>query len=80
MADTILDEGTHSTAMAQDGVSAMPADEVAKDKEAKELEDAHEHADPSKGDKDADGGGRVKTDDKSAGAADEQATKFEQSI
>jgi len=36
--------------------------------------------DPSKGDEDADGGGRVKTDDRPAGAADEQATKFEQSI
>lgn len=80
MADTHFDDGTHSTAMAQDGVSAMPADEGSKDKEAKELDDAHEHADPSKGDKEADGGGRVKTDDTSAGTADEQATKFGQSI
>ena len=80
MADTNLDEGIHSTAMTRDGESATPADGGGMDKVAKELEDGHEHADPSKGDEDADGGGRVKTDDRPAGAADEQATKFEQSI
>ena len=80
MTDTKLNEATHSTVTAQDGVSALNAEDGDKDKEAKELDDAHEHADRSKGDKVADGGGRVKTDGKSAGFADEQATKFEQAI
>jgi hypothetical protein len=52
-----------------------------KDDEAKELENIHEHADPSRGDKEVDGGDRVSTEgDEPHGAADEQATVFKRSI
>jgi hypothetical protein len=48
MADNAPDSGTHSTAMAEDGVTALPNEDVGKDKAAEELEDAHRHADPSR--------------------------------
>ena len=75
-------DGTLSTAMAEDGPSAFSLNDGGNDKRAENPEDAHEHADPSKGDKEAEGGGRVKTDDHkpSSGAADEQASMFKRSI
>jgi hypothetical protein len=73
--------GAYSSAMSEDGDSAFPtkqgkdADEAAQ----KDL-DVHGHADPSKGDKMADGGDLVKTDGVTRGAADEQVMKAERSI
>jgi hypothetical protein len=80
--DTEADGGAYSTAMSENGDSAFPTDKGKEgDKAArKELDDIHDHADPSKGDKKVDGGDRVKTDGVSRGAADEQATKAERSI
>ncbi len=47
MAEQHGDDGAHSTAMVKDGVSALP-DQDGKDQAAKELDDAHDHADPAK--------------------------------
>jgi hypothetical protein len=82
--DQSPDSGAYSTAMAEDGGTALPQDGTSEDEDGKAREDldkAHEHADPSKGDKQVDGGDRVSTeDDEPAGAADEQATKFKRSM
>jgi hypothetical protein len=78
--DSAPDSGTLSTAMARDGVSGLQSqDDRGGDKAAEELEEAHKHADPSRGDKKVDGGDHVSTDDdapkhKALSEADEQAT------
>lgn len=76
------DDGTYSSAMSEDGDSAFPTKRGKEEDEAarKELDEVHGHADPSKGDKEVDGGDRVKTDGGSHGAADEEATRAERSI
>lgn len=58
------DVGTYSSAMSEDGDSAFPTKRGKEEDEAarKELDEVHEHADPSKGDKEVDGGDRVKTE------------------
>lgn len=80
--DITDDTGAYSSAMAEDGDSAFPTKQGKDENEAaqEELDDVHEHADPSKGGKAVEGGDRVKTDGASLGAADEQATKAERSI
>lgn len=82
-ADTDLTDLTPAEGAVQ-GDGELGVEDVAleDDDEAarKELDDIHEHADPSKGDKEAGGGDRVKTDGGSHGAADEQATKARRSI
>jgi hypothetical protein len=80
--DTNADGGAYSSAMSEDGDSAFPTNQGKEEDEAarKELDDIHEHADPTKGDEEVDGGDRVKTDGASRGAADEQATRAESSI
>jgi hypothetical protein len=80
--DTNADGGAYSSAMAADGVSALPTNPGKNEDQAarKELDDIHDHADPSRGDREVDGGDRVKTDGASRGAADEQATKAGRSI
>jgi hypothetical protein len=74
--------GAYSSAMSENGDSAFPTRQGAEEDKAaqKELDDIHEHADPSKGGKEAEGGDRIKTGDVSRGAADEQATKAGRSI
>lgn len=80
--DTNADGGAYSSAMSENGDSAFPTNQGKEEDETarKELDDIHDHGDPSKGDKQVDGGDRVKTDGASRGAADEQATKAERSI
>lgn len=80
--DTNADGGACSLAMSENGDSAFPTNRGKEEDEAarKELDDIHDHADPSKGDKQVDGVDRVKADGASRGAADEQATKAERSI
>jgi hypothetical protein len=85
-ADQRSGSGAYSTAMADDGDTALPqngaGDDGDEDEKAREdLDEAHEHADPSKGDKKVDGSDRLSTDgDEPAGAADEEATKFKRSM
>jgi hypothetical protein len=80
--DTNPEGGAYSSAMSENGDSAFPTNQGKDEDEAarEELGDIHDHADPSKGDKQVDGGDRVKTDGASRGAADEEATKAERSI
>lgn len=80
--DTNADDGAYSSAMSENGDSAFPTYQGKEEDAAsrKELDDIHDHADPSKGDKQVDGGDRVKTDGASRGAADEKATKARRSI
>jgi hypothetical protein len=80
--DITDDTGAYSSAMSEDGDSAFPTKQGKDDDEAaqKDLDDVHEHADPSKGDKVAESGDRVKTDGPTRGAADEQVMKAERSI
>lgn len=80
--DTNANGDAYSSAMPKNGDSAFPTNQGGEKDEAarKELDDIHDHADPSKGDKPVDGGDRVKTEDASRGAADEQATRAERSI
>ena len=76
------DGGAYSSAMAEDGETALPpkgdaGDKTREDAEAQEeLEAIHVHADPSRGNIEVAGGDRVQTDDAPKyGAADEQATR-----
>jgi hypothetical protein len=77
-----IDTGAYSSAMAENGDSSrlIKPDKEEDEAAQEELDDAHDHADPPKGDKAVKGGDRVKTEGASRGAADEQATKAERAI
>jgi hypothetical protein len=77
-----LEGGTRSSPRPGGGDSAFATSQDREEVEAarKELDDIHEHADPSKGDKEVDGGDRVKTDGATRGAADDQVTQGKRSI
>lgn len=64
MATNGPDDGTYSTAMADDD-----------DKARKDLEKIHEHADPTRGNKKVDGGDRANVDDVDEGAGVKTANK-----
>ncbi|MBA2934492.1 hypothetical protein HZF05_10325 [Sphingomonas sp. CGMCC 1.13654] len=80
--DSIDDTGAYSSAMAENGDSALSINQGKVEDEVgqKDLDDIPQHGNPSKGARAVKGGDQVKTGGASRGAADEQATKAERSI